>query len=308
MSKKIVFGELSAEWLNLKKYSIKYPTYIRYKNIIMLYLNDYFYQKNLESCTEEDICNLFHFLSESKLLSSSVLKSVSYILKNILEYGEKTYQLKHFNFSYIRISNYKQEITVLTNFEEQKLLEYCIGRNNMTTLAIYISLYTGLRLGEICGLKWQDVDLDKGYINISRTVQRIEYKENGAKTRKIVLEPKTQFSKRTVVMCDTLIAYIQKYKYATDTNSQQFFLISNSLNIPEPRNIQRNFKRICKILKIDINFHILRHTFATNCVKYGIDVKTLCELLGHSNISTTLNLYVHPTLEYKREQINKFFR
>lgn len=299
------FQTLSKEWLDLKRFSVKYSTYIKYKNIINLYLKKLYLHKNVNDIKEKDICLYFEKLIEKHFLSQSTINSASLVLKSILSFGEHQYHLKHIDFSYIKFSSLKKDIITLSYYEEKKLSDYCLSHFNQTTLAIYISLYTGMRLGEICGLQWKDIDLMKGYIYISKTVQRIESHHQYQKTEKIILEPKTQSSKRIVVMSDCLIQYIISHQQKTYVPT--FFILSNSQKIPEPRNIQRNFKKICYLLDMNMNFHILRHTFATNCIKYGIDIKTLCELLGHSNVSTTLNLYVHPTLEFKREQINKYF-
>lgn len=308
MVSSISFLKLSEEWLDLKRLSVKYSTYIKYRNIVDLYLNEFFKEKELEACNEREMCSLFEELMKNKGLSSSSLKSISFVLKNIWEYGEKSYELQHWNTSYIKIPGKKQQISVLSDQEEDKVAAYCQKYCNRTTVAIYLSLYTGLRLGEICGLKWKDVDMERGFIHISRTVLRIKAHTADAKTSKMVLEPKTQSSRRTVVMTTFLAEYLLRYRHLKkEERHEEFYLLSNSLNVPEPRNIQRSFKTVCNRLNIQINFHSLRHTFATNCVKYGIDIKAVSELLGHSNITTTLNLYVHPSLEYKREQINKFF-
>ncbi len=307
MSKEIKFSQLSKEWLELKKISIKYSTYIKYNNIIELYLIDFYQDICLQECDEMVHLDLFESLKNDKELSASTLKSITFILKNILEYGEEKYNLKHVNLWYLKVNDSKKQIKVLSKQDKEELTKYCKSNINQTTLAIYISLYTGLRLGEICGLKWEDVDIDNSLIFLLRTVQRIKSNDKSSKTKKMVFEPKTQASKRVVVLTDFLVEYINDYRklYGIDKTNSAFYLLSNSLDIPEPRNIQRNFKNLCELLKLKMNFHCLRHTFATNCIKYGIDVKTVSELLGHSSVTTTLNLYVHPSLEYKKEQINK---
>ena len=298
------FKELSNEWLNLKKLSVKHSTYIKYKNITHLYLDDVFNNKDIDEYTETDYYQLFYNLSHQFHLSNSVLKSIYIVLKGILTYGQSQYHL-NIHCPKIPLPASKKEIHVLTKEETCILSSYCRSKTNITTLAVFISMYTGMRLGEICGLKWEDIDLDKGIIHVSRTVQRIENDQNDHfKTSKMIFEPKTQSSKREIVLTDFLIEYLKSYQSLYETDNT-FYILSNSLNIPEPRNIQRRFKRLCKRLNINMNFHSLRHSFATNCLSYGIDIKIISETLGHSNISTTMNLYVHPTLDFKREQMNK---
>lgn len=300
------FKQISREWLELKRLSIKYSTYIKYKNIVCCHLDNIYDNKDINDWNQEDYYTWYKEILDKESLSSSSKRSINYVFKSILNYGEETYHMKHIDFSYMKTSSEKHDIYVLSDDECKKLSNYCLQNINYTTLSIYISMYSGMRIGEICGLKWEDIDLENHLIFVSRTVQRIKVENSkDIKTKKMVFSPKTPSSKRIVVMTDFLVEYLFLYKKIMTPLSKEYYVISNSLDIPEVRNVQRNFKRICHKLDIDLNFHALRHSFATNCIKYNIDVKTLSELLGHSNISTTLNLYVHPTIEYKREQINK---
>ena len=166
-----------------------------------------------------------------------------------------------------------------------------------------LGLYAGLRLGEVRALKWEDIDLEEGVIHINKTVQRLEnINRQLTKTQVMIFKPKTQFSYRDVMMPDFLTEYIKKYfaLVLLNHNSENYFILSNKTTPSEPRTIQRSFERVCKKSGIMTNFHTLRHTHATNCIKLGIDVKTVSEMLGHSNISTTLNRYVHPSLKLKK--------
>lgn len=303
---KTEFKQLSKEWLEYKKMTVKYSTYIKYKNIIHYHLKTICQDQDLNDWNDEDYQNWYKELLKRKSLSKSTLKSINCVLKNILNYGEDKYQLKHIDISYMKVVGEKRNIHILSDEEIKKLASYCLTNINATTLAVYISLYTGMRIGEICGLKWEDVDLNNQIIVVSKTVQRIQDENSKTKkTKKMVFSPKTKSSQRIVVMTDFLAEYLNVYKKMIKPDANDFFIISNSIEIPEVRNIQRNFKKICLQLDIKLNFHALRHSFATNCIKYEMDVKTLSELLGHSTISTTMNLYVHPTIEYKKEQINK---
>ncbi|WP_296874799.1 site-specific integrase [Thomasclavelia sp.] len=306
MNEKISFVELSNEWLEVKKFSVKYSTRIKYKNIINVYLKELFYIEDITEIDESNCRDYFEKLISNYLLSKSSIKIIRYVLRSILNYGKDVYDIKDINFSYFKISENKLPICVLSDEEKDKMVNYCLSNTSYTTVAIYISLYTGMRIGEVCGLKWEDIDFKNQTISVVRTVQRIKDEDSkNSKTSKMIFEPKTQSSKRVIVMTDFLAEFLLAYKAESNPKSSKTFIISNSLEIPEPRNVQRNFKKICGLLDIKATFHILRHTFATNCVKYGMDVKILSELLGHSSITTTMNLYVHPTLDYKKEQINK---
>lgn len=303
---KLCFKKLSYEWIETKRLSVKYSTYIKYKNIINNHLLKLYDNREIENWKEEDYKIWYLSFVKREDLSKSMKMSIKYVLKSILIYSEEKYHLKHINLTFMKITTDKQEVCVLNEDEIKKLSVYCQKNINTTALAIYISMYTGMRIGEICGLKWEDIFFDEGIIYVKRTVQRIQ-KENScrSKTEKMIFSPKTRSSRRIVVLSDFLIDYIINYKRVFGPSSQNCFIISNSLEIPEVRNLQRNFKNVCSFLGLKINFHVLRHSFATNCIKYDIDIKTISELLGHSNISTTLNLYVHPSIEHKRKQINK---
>ena len=167
-------------------------------------------------------------------------------------------------------------------------------------------MYGGLRIGEICALKWEDIDLNNGIITVSKTVERLKNKENmESKTILMILEPKTQTSKRIVPIPVFLKEYIQNYYDYLTVIDSSYYLLTNSEKIPDPRTIQNQFQRLCQDNNFQINFHSLRHTYATHCVMQEVDLKSLSEMLGHSNISTTLQLYVHSSIEFKINQINK---
>lgn len=121
----------------------------------------------------------------------------------------------------------------------------------------------------------------------------------------MLLEPKTKSSKREVPIVNSFSEYLSIYKQSCngqDTN----YIVTNSDTIPDPSTVERRLKRLCLLLNIDTyNFHALRHTFATRCVSKGVDYKVLCEAMGHSNVSVTMNVYIHPSRDFKKEQINK---
>ncbi|MEE1447914.1 MAG: site-specific integrase [Faecalibacillus intestinalis] len=142
------------------------------------------------------------------------------------------------------------------------------------------------------------MDLDNSMISITKTVQRLKSENHEHKTQLYILEPKSTSSIRSVILPDFLTEYLKKYN---DLYNKDFFILSNKEIPVDPRIIQKNFRKICKANDIDATFHTLRHTYATNCIKTNIDVKTL----GHANVNITLNRYVHTSLDFKKQQINK---
>lgn len=159
-------------------------------------------------------------------------------------------------------------------------------------------LFTGLRLGEICALKWSDIDLENRILTVNSTVQRL-YTE-GYKTMTALIEtmPKSECSRREIPLSDTALEIFASF--TTDTK----YVFGGDKPL-EPRTLQYQFKKILKDAKLpDKNFHILRHTFSTNCIEGGTDVKSLSEMLGHSDVQITLNRYVHPSMDTKRQYMN----
>ena len=193
---------------------------------------------------------------------------------------------------------------ILSKTERRKIIKYCLEENSLKTLGIIICLNTGLRIGEICALKWKGINLEKREINIRNTLQRI-YDEPQKKTRIIIESAKTRTSIRNIPITNKLynLLYPLRKKYKDD----DFFLTGSSEKYIEPRRYQQIFKNILKIcnIKKSYKFHILRHTFATECIEVGIDPKSLSEILGHSDVSITLNRYVHSSYKLKRKYLEK---
>jgi len=191
----------------------------------------------------------------------------------------------------------KSEMKMFNENQQKKLCIHLKNNFSSTSTCILISLYTGLRIGEICGLKWLDIDLNKSILTVRSTVQRIST-NNGTKLH--IDTPKTYSSKRSIPIPDFIAELLKTIKSAPEN-----YLLSGNTTAIEPRTLQRRFKVILKKADLpSINYHSLRHMFATNCVRLGFDVKTLSELLGHSSIETTLNLYVHSSMERKKEFMN----
>lgn len=166
-------------------------------------------------------------------------------------------------------------------------------------MAVLLCLYTGFRLGELCALKWEDIDFSNQLISVARTVQRLHVEGHETKTKLLVTEPKSSYSRREIPLSPTILELLMCFQ----NNKEYVFGGNDPL---EPRTLQYQFKKILREAGIpNKKFHILRHTFATNCVEGGADAKSLSELLGHSNVQITLNRYVHPSMDIKRKHIDE---
>ena len=173
-----------------------------------------------------------------------------------------------------------------------------LNNQNNTNIAIFLCLFTGLRVGELCGLKWEDIDFDNAVLSVKRTVQRVS--KNG-KSQVIIETPKSRTSVRIVPIPDFVLNVLKNYRKCGD-----FYIVAGKSKPTEPRTMQNRFKSILKLCSIrNVNFHLLRHTYATVCIEKGFDPKTLSELLGHADASITLNRYVHSSMQMKKNYVSR---
>ncbi len=303
MSKNFIV--VSREWMYLKKLSVKYSSYVKYENVVNVHLVQYFGKYCLQQINDDMIINYFQTKINEEKYSLSTLSTIRYVLKSILEYAQSKYAIKCPNFNFIKLAKKKSDCKVLTSDQIMLLGKYSFNHFEPISLAILLSLYGGLRIGEFSGLKWKDIDFDNDLIRVERTVERLKAPANSAtKTQLMLMDPKTATSKRIIPIPSFVMEYVKKY-YQHHAIDDEHFIYTNSKNISDPRSIQYGFHRIYKLYNFKSNFHSLRHTYATNCVMNNIDIKSLSEMLGHSKVSTTLNLYVHSSLDFKKTQINK---
>ena len=197
---------------------------------------------------------------------------------------------------------------ILTAEEKNRLEAFIKDHPDRINLGVLLTMYTGIRIGELCGLKWKDIDLKNKTIKITHTLQRIPNRKNGG-TKVIFTPPKSRTSVRTIPLIDDVAEVIRLYYEDWEKLSPEaFFLTGESGKFIEPRNMENKFAKLLNDAGIDrIRFHSLRHGFSTFCIESGMDVKSVCEILGHSTPTITLSMYTHPSLEHKREGLNRIF-
>ena len=202
----------------------------------------------------------------------------------------------------LSINQPSKEINVLTRSEQDALCRYLYKHPCERNIGILLSLFTGLRIGELCALDWPDISLESGTIYIHKNIQRVQTKENSEKKTEIVITtPKSQCSIRTIPIPEFLISFLKN----ADIKRQGYLLTGNNKYL-EPRTMENHFHKILDEISIrQVNFHTLRHTFATRCIEVGFDIKSLSEILGHANVNITLNRYVHPPLQLKKENMER---
>ena len=261
VTSKLTVDEISEMWLASVKTNRKESTYSKYKYVYEHHIQPNIGTRPLCDISQSDINTII-----TEELSNSTCKSILCVINSIIAYYNRQFDMN--------ISN----------------LKYQIG--------IYICLSTGLRLGEVCALKWSDIDLEQGLLHVNRSVSRIPIEEGSTKTKLIEQSPKTECSKREIPLSNQLCSLLNNQKRKGE-------YVLKGTGPTDPRTLQYKFKDILTKAGIDdTNFHVLRHTFATNSISCDTDVKTVSEILGHSDVQVTLNRYVHPSMEVKRAHMN----
>lgn len=305
MVKEKTINQITEEWKEEKKKYVKKSTYAAYQLLIQNHIKPYF--GDLYEVNEEKV-QQFVFDKLDAGLSEKTIRDIIIVLKMILKFGIKNGYLEYIQIdAKFPSKQEKKDLGVLSKADQKKFMEHL--RNNFTfkNLGIFICLSTGMRIGEICGLRWCDVDAAEGVIKVRHTLQRIYIIEGETRHTELLLDtPKTANSVRDIPMSSELLKMLKSLNKVVNEN---YYVISNDIKPIEPRTYRNYYKKLCKQLDIpELKFHGLRHSFATRCIESKADYKTVSVLLGHSNISTTLNLYVHPNKEQKKKTIDKMLR
>lgn len=285
------------KWLNSVKIRCKKSTYSNYYYIINARIIPNFARLKKKSITTELIDNFTMNMINEGLLPKTI-KDILVILQQILLYSNINIKI---NMPKVP----KKEIQILKKDEQRLLEQELLYKLNETKIGIYLCLYTGLRIGEICSLRWENIDLENKKIYVKNTITRIKNidEKKYCKTTIIIDNPKSNSSIREIPLPDFIIPIINNvYK----NKSSNAYLVSGTDKFVETRTYFNRYKKILNSIGLGkYNFHALRHTFATRCIENGCDAKTLSEILGHSNVKITLERYVHPNYENKVKMMNQ---
>lgn len=284
--------EIFSEWLSAVKLRVKPSTYANYQMKVEKHILPSFGGLQYEILTVQ----MLHAFIDEKLssgLSPKYISDIIVVFKAMAKYTAKIHGTGNVISDVVTPKSVKEEKPLLTPAQQRKLCKYLLSNLNTTSVCVLLSYYTGLRVGEVCGLMWSDIDFDKSFLNVRRTVQRIRTNNDG--TLLIVDTPKSRTSQRSIPIPE----FIMKIMWQFRSNSNHYIL-SDSIRVIEPRTLQNRFKSMLKKANLpSVTYHSLRHMFATNCLQAGFDIKTLSEILGHASVETTLNRYVHSSMERK---------
>lgn len=305
MNEQKQLSEVIDLWKIDKKQYVKKSSFSAYTLLIENHLLPNFGNK---IAIEEADVQSFVFQKLETGLSHKTIKDILIVLKMILKFGAKNKWLDYTPFDIqFPTEREKHNIEVLTKTDQKKIMNYIQEHFTFRNLGVYICLSAGMRIGEVCALTWEDIDIDNGIISVNRTIQRIYVIEDGNRRTELILDtPKTKNSIREIPISKDLLRILKPFKKIVNPS---FFVLTNDAKPTEPRTYRSYYKNLMKELKMpELKFHGLRHSFATRCIESNCDYKTVSVLLGHSNISTTLNLYVHPNMEQKKKAIEQMFK
>lgn len=297
--------EIAAAWKEYKRPYVKQSTMAAYVLILENHVLPTFGEDN--SLPEQSVQAFVLHKIESGLSTKSV-KDILIVLKMVMKFGVKKEWMTYYEWD-IKYppSSENKVLDVLSITNHRKILNHIQSHFTFMGLGIYISLSTGLRIGEVCALKWSDINVTDGILTVNRTIERIYIIEGEKKHTELVINtPKTKNSCREIPMNKELLGMLKPLKKVVNDD---YYILTNDERPIEPRTYRNYYKRLMEKLDIPkLKYHGLRHSFATRCIEVGCDYKTVSVLLGHSNISTTLNLYVHPNMEQKKRCIDKVFK
>lgn len=297
------FSVYCDEWLKLKRSRVKTSTYAKYvtvtENHIKPKLGNCFVSSITTMAVEEFAYGLLH----SEGLSPKTVKDVLAVLHSVLKYTER--QLPFLQpVEVVYPKEEKKETRVLTREEQERFTEYLLHDTDIGKFGTLFALLTGLRIGEVCALKWKDISVTENFVKVTGTVQRIKNTENDGsrKTKIIVSDPKSFSSVRTIPLSPFAVKLCKKYYGQPDA----YILTGETDRCAEPRTMQYKMEKYAEDCNLKgVHFHTLRHSFATRCVEVGFEIKSLSEVLGHAGPQITLERYVHSSMELKRENMRK---
>ena len=299
------FQEIIRLWREDKKQYVKTSTISAYTLLIENHILPAF--GKADRINEADVQE-FVFEKLNSGLSQKSIKDILIVLKMILKFGVNN---GYFEYNQIDIKfptqRERQEIEVLSRSNHRKVISHIQENFTFRNLGIYICLCAGMRIGEICALKWEDIDTENGIISVKKTIQRVYMIEGEERYTELILDsPKTKNSIRDIPMTRDLLKLLKPLKRIVNNN---YFVLTNEAKPTEPRTYRNYYKQFMQEIGVPIlKFHGLRHSFATRCIESKCDYKTVSVILGHSNISTTLNLYVHPNMEQKKRCIDQMVK
>ena len=306
----ILFSELLIKWLNANKIRLKGATSAKYSNIIESHIIPGLGGIKLSAL---DSSKINAFLNKQlkyggiktcESLAPSYVRTMAVIIEAAINYGVMEGLCKHLRTPINKPSVPKKDLVILSKLAETTLTEVLINDSTKVAIGTLAALQAGLRIGEVCALRWCDVDFGNNIIHIRHTISRVPSPDSNHKTKLILDTPKTSSSLRDVPMPSSL----RKALLIAYQNRTSEYVISNGSSFVSTRTFDYQYRKLLEKHNIQtFSFHTLRHTYATRCAEHGMDAKTLSRLLGHSSSNTSLNIYVHPSLDMAMQYVEQIY-
>lgn len=294
-------NDLIDEWFMSIQKKVKTGTLQAYSTKLNNHILPFFKGKKYEDMD----CNIIEQFGQSKInegLSPKYVSDMVIIVKSVAKWANRVHNYAN-NISDAELPKSKRkEPELLSDAEQSILKEQLIVENSNTSVGILLTLFTGLRIGEICALQWSDIDFEHDILYVRKSLQRISLPDKSLKSKSVVSisTPKTESSVREIPLPKSLVNILKEKR-----GNNNCFVLSGNRKPVESRCLSYRFKAILKKANLpSVKFHSLRHMFATNCLQKNFDIKTLSEILGHADVSTTMRVYVHSSMERKRVCMN----
>lgn len=298
------FAYYCDSWLSANCTCLKISSLIKYERDIEKHIIPFFGMKQLCEITSEDVSAFTKMLLYERELSPKTVRNILALFRSIFMYARKKTGLWLPELEIVYPRESRKAVRILSEKEETEFVRFLAKEMDIFKFGVYMALRTGMRIGEICALKWCDISFEANTISICRTAQRIKSMDENTdtKTKIVIGTPKSESSNRVIPLMPDIAALCIRF-CPTDPET---FVLTGVDQCMDPRKLQRRLKGYTERCGMEeVHFHTLRHTFATRCVEAGFDVKTLSEILGHSNIGITMNQYVHPNMDLKRENMSR---
>lgn len=287
--------------------NVKPLTYESYYHCIHKHIMPFFQNEKTNRITMDTVSQFTKMLSENELLADTSKKKIFTILKIALREILKDEINSASILATVKAPKLEtREVEVFSIKEQRSLEAAAMQAQDQRALGIILCLYTGIRLGELCALTWSDIDWESGFMSITKTVSRVKtFRQDTKKTELVVGTPKSRNSMRKIPVPEFLLKLVQQRKLREDRENT--FILTGKETPIDPRIFQKLYKKLLEEAHLrDRKFHAIRHTFATRGLELGVDIKTISEILGHSNVSITLNIYAHSLIEQKKAAMEKY--
>lgn len=300
------FGEYCDEWLTLSRNRVKESTYVKYFGIVNSRLKPGLGSRMPEELNTIIIEKFSNNLLMHDNLSPKTVRDILTVLHAVIDYGRKQRGSGFIEMDIIYPQSRKSKMRVLSNEEQFKLVQHLMKDMNYTKFGILLALFTGMRIGEICALRWEDIYIEDRFIHVGKTMQRlqkVDEEDAYCKTKIVIGDAKSDTSMRDIPLNEHLAEICKIMKPDV---SKAYILTGKADVYLDPRTLQYRFSRIAYECGFEgVHFHTLRHTFATRCIESGFEIKSLSEVLGHASTKVTLDRYVHSSMDLKRINMDK---